>query len=96
MGLLCGCQEIAQKPCPSRLSSHHSALCATRIKRAKAHVPRTMASPLQSHKVTLQRKLQERQGDLQSKQQLLAAVEKVGACSALIDSHSAACGLSTQ
>ena len=51
----------------------------------------TMATPLQSHKVTLQRKLQERQVDLQSKQQLLAAVEKVGACSALVDAHSSRC-----
>ena len=56
--------------------------------KAEAHMLINMASPLQSHKVTLQRKLQERQGDLQSKQQLLAAVEKVGACSALVDAHS--------
>ena len=49
------------------------------------------ASPLQSHKVTLQRKLQERQGDLQSKQQLLAAVEKVGARSTLRHAHSSRC-----
>ena len=51
----------------------------------------TAASPLQSHRVTLQRKLQERQGDLQSKQQLLAVMEKVGACSTLVDAHSSSC-----
>eukprot|EP00891_Asterochloris_glomerata_P003608 jgi/Astpho2/3608/e_gw1.00058.8.1_t len=57
-----------------------SAVAAARSKKAEHASDRQkfvqLNENLQSHKVTLQRKLQERQGDLQSKQQLLAAVEK--------------------
>ena len=97
-------KSLMQKPSPSRLGSHHSVLCTTHIE-VEAHVLIAMASPLQSHKVMQQRKLQERQGDLQSKHQLLAVMEKVGAvlitgrCTQLkvpaLTAQLAACGLST-
>ena len=74
------------------LTPQQPSLCAVHhLSEVDTHVLMTMASHLQSHKVTLQRKLQERQGDLQSKQQLLAAVEKVGASSTLAGAHSSRC-----